>query len=94
MTKQLTNEGIEQRARIISLVGDNTRIRIIRLLFQQKRVNVSDIADSVGMSVACTSHHLQLLKDNKIVFSRKEGVTIYYSLLENKLIKQFKSLIF
>ncbi len=90
----LTPKEIEQRARIIALVGDNARIRIIRLLFMQKRVNVSDIAEHLGMSMACTSHHLQLLKDNGILDSQKEGVTIFYSLVDDPYIKKFKSLLF
>ncbi len=88
----LTQE-IERKARQFSLVGDPTRLRILRLLASKKQVNVSDIAAEVGMGIACVSHHLQLLKDNGLLSSRRQGNSIYYQLAEDSFIRKLVPLI-
>jgi DNA-binding transcriptional ArsR family regulator len=72
---------IERKARIFSMFGDPTRLQILLLLARKQKVNVSEIAKEVKMSVACISHHLQLLKDNEIVTSTRKGNSIYYQLI-------------
>lgn len=84
---------IEQKARIFSLFGDPTRLRILQILVKKKPIKVSDIAEGVGMSVACISHHLQLLKDDNLVTTKREGNSIYYQLQNNQIVKSLESLI-
>lgn len=84
---------IEQKARIFSLFGDPTRLKILQILMKKQPIKVSDIADGVGMSVACISHHLQLLKDNKLVSTKRDGNSIYYQLQSNPIVKSLESLI-
>lgn len=86
-------KNIEQKARIFSLFGDPTRLRILQILMKKKPIKVSDIAEGVGMSVACISHHLQLLKDNKLVSTKREGNSIYYQLQNNPIVKSLEPLI-
>ena len=88
-----TAKNIEQKARIFSLFGDPTRLRILQILVKKKPIKVSDIAEGVGMSVACISHHLQLLKDNKLVSTKREGNSIYYQLQNNPIVKSLEPLI-
>jgi len=90
--QQLTKE-LEQKARVFALVGDPTRIRMLRLLSKKDKVNVSDIAKEVDMSIACISHHLQLLKDNRIVESERVGNNIYYMLVNSQFIGSLIALI-
>lgn len=84
---------IDKKARIFALFGDPTRLKILSLLAGEKEVKVSEIADFVGMSVACISHHLQMLKDNEVVQTRRDGNSIYYQLSNNQLINNIKKLI-
>lgn len=84
---------LEQKARIFSLFGDPTRLRILQILVKKKSIKVSDIAEGVGMSVACISHHLQLLKDNKLVTTKRDGNSIYYTLQNNPIVKSLEPLI-
>ena len=37
------------------------------------------------MSASAISHQLRKLKDRGVVQNRREGLTIYYSVIENKL---------
>ncbi|HEX9502738.1 MAG TPA: metalloregulator ArsR/SmtB family transcription factor [Patescibacteria group bacterium] len=84
---------IERKARIFALFGDPTRLRILNLLSRKKTANVSEIAKEVEMSVACVSHHLQLLKDNAVVDSKRKGNNIYYQLIYDPLVKNLQSLV-
>jgi len=84
---------LEQKARIFSLFGDPTRLKILQILTKKQPIKVSDIADGVGMSVACISHHLQLLKDNKLVKTKRDGNSIYYQLQSNPIVKSLEPLI-
>jgi len=60
-------------------VSDPTRIKIMKLL-KQKEMCVSDICKHFNMKQPSISHHLNILKNAKIVSSRKEGKEVYYSL--------------
>ena len=86
-------DNLEYKARIFSLFGDPTRLRILQILVKKKPIKVSDIAKDVGMSIACISHHLQLLKDNRLVTTKREGNNIYYQLKANSILKNLEPLI-
>ena len=88
-----SNKAIERKAKVFALFGDPTRLSILQLIMRKKTLKVSDIATGVGMSVACISHHLQLLKDNKIVTSSRNGNSIFYELNDDPLVKNLQSLI-
>ena len=89
---QLTKE-LERQARVLALAGDPTRIRILRLLADRPKVKVTDIAKEVGMRIACVSHHLQLLKDNKLVENERDGTVIRYQLAKDPFVKKLILLI-
>lgn len=84
---------LERKSRIFALFSDPTRVRILRFLAKKPKTSVSSIARHVGMSLACVSHHLQLLKDNLIAVSLREGNTIHYSLKKSPLVKKLIALI-
>lgn len=84
---------LERQAKVFSLYGDPTRLKILQLLGKQQSTKVSDIAAEVNMSIACISHHLQLLKDNELVTANREGNSIYYSLNGDPLVNQLKRFI-
>lgn len=90
--KALTRD-LYKKAKILALAGDETRIRILCTLFEYKNVCVSDIAESLNMSIASTSHHLQLLSDSGLVMTKREGKNICYSLNKHPLIKYIRQFI-
>ncbi len=67
------------------------RVEMIEILAQGER-NVEGLARSVSLTVANTSRHLQLLKNARLVKSRKVGVTVYYSLADEQVVGCLKSL--
>lgn len=63
---------------ILSLAGNEVRLKILYLLEEEKELCPCDLSDILGMSIPAISQHLRKLKDGSIVTSRKEGQTIYY----------------
>ena len=69
-------------AELFKVFGDSTRIRILYALFEHE-VNVNDIAEQLNMTASAVSHQLRILKQNKLIKSRREGKQIYYSLADD-----------
>ena len=68
-----------QVADIFSALADPSRLRIISALTHE-RLSVSEICEMVGMSQPAVSHHLRLLRDQRIVRADKDGKHVYYCL--------------
>ena len=66
-------------AELFKIFGDSTRIRILYVLFEAE-VCVCDIAEALNMTQSAISHQLRILKQNKLVKSRRDGKSIFYSL--------------
>lgn len=72
-------------SRVLSLVGNEVRLKILFLLNQETELCPCDLSDILGMSTPAISQHLRKLKDGGLIFSRRAGQTIYYSLQEEYL---------
>lgn len=64
----------------IELVGNNVRLKIVYLLYQERRLCVCDLSDILGMTISAISQHLRKLKDRKLIETEREAQTIFYSL--------------
>ena len=84
---------LEKRARMISLAGDPTRMKILCFMFANKSACVSEIAEAVGMSIQCVSHHLQLMRDNGFFQTKRDGNKICYSVSSTDFTKHLKKLV-
>lgn len=69
-------------AELFKVFGDSTRIRILYVLFETE-VCVCDLAQALNMTQSAISHQLKILKQNKLVKSRREGKSIFYSLADD-----------
>ncbi len=69
-------------AGLLGLFGDTTRLRILFELLRQE-LCVSDIAQRLSMSSSAISHQLRILKQGRLVRSRREGKTVFYSLADS-----------
>ena len=67
---------------LFKVFGDSTRIRILNCLFASEMC-VCDIATLLTMTQSAISHQLSVLKKNKLVKSRREGKTVFYSLADS-----------
>ena len=68
-------------AELFKVFGDSTRIRILFVLFEAE-VCVCDLAQALNMTQSAIFHQLKLLKQNKLVKSRREGKSVFYSLAD------------
>jgi ArsR family transcriptional regulator len=68
-------------AELFKIFGDSTRIRILFVLFEAE-VCVCDLAETLHMTQSAVSHQLRILKQNKLVRSRREGKSVFYSLAD------------
>ena len=67
---------------LFKVFGDSTRIRILYCLFVSEMC-VCDIATLLNMTQSAISHQLSVLKRNKLIKSRRDGKTIFYSLADS-----------
>lgn len=69
-------------AELFKVFGDSTRIRILFVLFEAE-VCVCDLAEALHMTQSAVSHQLKILKQAKLVKSRREGKSVFYSLADD-----------
>ncbi|MCD8337181.1 MAG: metalloregulator ArsR/SmtB family transcription factor [Lachnospiraceae bacterium] len=69
-------------AELFKVFGDSTRIRILYVLFEAE-VCVCDLASALNMNQSAISHQLRILKANRLVKSRREGKSVFYSLADD-----------
>ena len=69
-------EELYDLAELYKVFGDSTRIRILFVLFEAE-VCVCDLAAALQMTQSAISHQLRILKQNKLVKSRREGKSIF-----------------
>ncbi len=79
--KMPKEEELYDLAELFKVFGDSTRIRILFVLFEAE-VCVCDLAEHLQMTQSAVSHQLKILKQNKLVKSRREGKSIFYSLAD------------
>ena len=77
--KKLSEEIINETADLFKIFGDATRMRIL-LVLQGQELCVYYIVQELGMTQSAISHQLRILKQNRLVKSRREGKSVYYSL--------------
>ncbi|SFS95541.1 ArsR/SmtB family transcription factor [Marininema halotolerans] len=67
--------------KFFTALGDPTRLQIAQFLGNHGKSNVSEIASQFDISRPSISHHLKILKEARIVDSKKSGQEVYYWLL-------------
>ncbi|MCZ6594642.1 MAG: metalloregulator ArsR/SmtB family transcription factor [Bacteroidetes bacterium] len=85
------NETFDYLSNGISLAGNNVRLKILYLIYEEKRLCVCDLSDILTMNVSAISQHLRKLKDRNLIETEREAQTIFYSLTTEyqKLLKPF-----
>ena len=77
--KLLDERTVQLLADLFAAMGDPSRIKILAVLMDGE-INVSTLAEAVGISRSAVSHQLRTLRQLRIVRARKEGREVYYSL--------------
>ena len=74
------NESFDYLANGLSLAGNSVRLKILYLLFDEKRLCVCDLSDILGMNISAISQHLRKMKDRNLLETKREAQTVFYSL--------------
>lgn len=69
-------------AELFKVFGDSSRIRILFALYGAD-ICVCDLAETLNMTQSAVSHQLKILKQSKLVNSRREGKQVYYFLTDD-----------
>ena len=82
----LTNEDIVYEAtQIFDALSDYTRFQILSALCISSR-SVSELKDICHVTQSAISHQLRLLRDRGLVFARREGQRVIYSLADEHVV--------
>ena len=87
MKKQTTLDlqKLEMAASKLRAMAHPMRIAIIDLLANNIKLNVTEIYERLNIEQASASHHLNILKNNGLLESKRDGKMILYSLKTNAL---------
>ncbi|WP_026693850.1 ArsR/SmtB family transcription factor [Peribacillus kribbensis] len=76
---QTTSPDIDTAANILKLLGDKTRLGIVKIVSEQECC-VCEFVDLFQMTQPAVSQHLRKLKDVGLVSESRRGQWIFYSL--------------
>ena len=84
---------LNELAKLMRIAGDESRLKILCIIFRKEKVCVSDIAKELDMSIAIVSHHLQVMSRKGLVVSLREGKRICYELPKDPFVSDLKKFI-
>lgn len=89
-TKKSKNN-LDQTAEFLKVIAEPNRLKILCIL-QKQELCVCDIWQHLDLPQNLVSHHLKVLKDFKLVESRKESTKVIYSLNAQTISKYYSLL--
>lgn len=82
---------LDERAAVLDVVAQPTRLRLFYLLDRLEQVCVCDLGEILGITQSAVSQHLAKFKAYGLVIARRDGQTLYYRLSdkpETKLLRK------
>ncbi len=76
-------------AELFRAFSDTSRVRILSAIIESE-MNVSALAEVVGISESAISHHLRGLRQMHLVQARREGKEVFYRLEDEHIIALFQ----
>jgi DNA-binding transcriptional ArsR family regulator len=83
---------LDERAAVLSLLGNATRLRAFYVLDQMTECCVCDLAEILGVTQSAVSQHLAKFKAYNLVSARRDGQTLYYRIADRPEIKRLRKL--
>ena len=74
------NDHLVALSAYMSAVGNETRLRMLYVLWQARELCVCELADIFGITQPAVSRHLKILREKALVETRRDAQTIYYKL--------------
>jgi ArsR family transcriptional regulator len=83
---EIDTEVQDKTARLLKVLGDPNRIKIVKLLAGGELCQC-EIIPVIGQSQPTVSRHLSLLEDNGVLIGRREGVKMLYRISAPSVLK-------
>ena len=77
-----TDEKLFDLSELFKIFGDSTRMKILFVLFESEACTC-DLAEILKMTPSAISHQLKALQRAKLVKSRRDGRSVYYSFADD-----------
>ncbi len=72
-------------ADIYKVLSNPNRLLILCFLIDQTEMCVSEMAAQINLEQSPLSQHLKIMRDQGFVTHRKEGLTVYYRIADDRL---------
>ena len=76
-------------AELFRAFSDTSRVRILSAIVEQE-INISMLAEMVGVTESAVSHHMRGLRQMRLVNSRRDGKEVYYRVDDPHIIALFQ----
>ena len=76
-------------AELFRAFSDTSRVRLLSAIIDRE-LNVTALAQVVGISELAVSHHLRGLRQMRLVQARRDGKEVYYRLEDEHIIALFQ----
>lgn len=84
----IAESSVQALAETFRVLGDPTRVRLLDAL-SHGELCVCDLATLLGLSESATSHQLRLLRNLRLVRSRRAGRMVFYALDDRHIVSLF-----
>ena len=75
---EVADSTLEALTEVFQMLGDKSRLKILMTLARDGEMHVSALCQLLGQSQPAVSHHLTLLRMNKLVHYRRDGKHNFY----------------
>lgn len=79
---RLKNFSLSYGTQIFKAFSDESRVRIMHLLYQNKEMCISDIEHTLEFTQTKTSRHITYLKNSGLLSYRKQDLYVFYFIKE------------
>lgn len=86
MDKNMQERMFQMHAEVCKSMANPTRLKIINLLGEGEK-SVEELRKRLKLPKANLSQHLSILRQRRIVATRREGLNIYYKCANQKMLK-------
>jgi DNA-binding transcriptional ArsR family regulator len=81
---------LDERAAILDVISQPTRLRLFYLLDQIGEVCVCDLGEILGITQSAVSQHLSKFKAYGLVTVRRDNQTLFYGLADRPDVKMLR----
>lgn len=90
--RDVSDEALEQAARLFRAVADVSRLRVLAILESRERC-VSELAEELGVGISTVSQQLKVLRTERLITGRRDGTHIYYGLADRHIVQLMRSVL-